>query len=123
LAVPIKIGDEVIGVLGTYKPGSDGEWTPQEVALVEDITEQLALALDSARLYQDTRRRAAIEQLTGEVSTHMRETLDIETVLQTAVDEIYQALRLDELSIHLSSGTLENSGDGNTPETMLEQPR
>ena len=123
LAVPIKIGDEVIGVLDTYKPGSDGEWTPQEVALVEDITEQLALALDSARLYQDTRRRAAIEQLTGEVSTHMRETLDIETVLQTAVDEIYQALRLDELSIHLSSGTLENSGDGNTPETMLEQPR
>jgi hypothetical protein len=32
----------------------------------------------------------------------MRETLDIETVLRTAVDKIYQALGLDELEIYLA---------------------
>jgi GAF domain-containing protein len=102
LAVPIKVGDQIIGVLDTYKAAATGSWTQQEVALLEEITGQLGLALESARLYEDTQRRAARERLTGEVTARMRETLDIEAVLATAVDEIYRALGLDELTIYLS---------------------
>lgn len=102
LAVPIKVGDQIIGVLDTYKAAATGSWTQQEVALLEEITGQLGLALESARLYEDTQRRAARERLTGEVTARMRETLDIEDVLATAVDEIYRALGLDELTIYLS---------------------
>jgi GAF domain-containing protein len=46
------------------------------------VAGQLGLALESARLYQDTQRRAAQEQLVGEVTSRMRETLDVEKVLQ-----------------------------------------
>lgn len=101
LATPIKVRDQVIGVLDAHKLADAGEWTPEQVALLETLTEQLSLAVESARLYQDTQRRAARERLIGEVVTRMRETLDVETVLKTAVNEMYQALGLDEIVIRL----------------------
>jgi len=49
---------------------------------METLADQLSTALDSARLYQDTQRRAVQEQLVGEITTRMRESLDMETVLK-----------------------------------------
>jgi GAF domain-containing protein len=102
LAIPIKVRDQVVGVLDTYKPGAAGAWTQKEVTLLEAITEQVGVALESARLYQDSQRRAARERLIGEVTGRMRETLDLESVLATAAQEIRQALDLPEVMIRLS---------------------
>ncbi len=101
LAVPVKVRGEVIGVIDFSKPGEDTVWTSEEVALLESLTEQLGVALESARLYQDTQRRAAQEQLVGQVTRRMRESLDIEQVLQTATEQVFQALGLDEVVIQL----------------------
>ncbi len=59
------------------------------------------MALESARLYGDTQRRAARERLVSQVSTQVRETLDIRTVLETAVNELYEQLSLEKVAIHL----------------------
>jgi GAF domain-containing protein len=101
LAIPLKLRGQVVGVLGFRKGESGERWTTEAVTLLETLAEQLSLALESARLYQDTQRRAEYERLTGEVTARMRETLDVETVLKTAVDEMYQALGLDEIVIRL----------------------
>lgn len=103
LSVPIKIRENAIGVVEAFKPHTSGDWSAREMDLVERLTEELSLALESARLFRDAQRRAAREQLIGEASSRMRETLDIETVLRTAVDELYQKLGLDEVTICLSS--------------------
>jgi GAF domain-containing protein len=101
VAIPLKVRDHTLGVVGLRKPDGAGEWTAEEIALMETLTEQLGVALESARLYQDTQRRAERERMTGEVMARMRETLDVETVLKTAVDEMYQVLGLDEIVIRL----------------------
>jgi len=101
VAVPIKIRDRVAGVVRLRKPDLAGAWTPEEIALMETLADQLGVALESARLYQDTQRRAAQERLLGEVTARMRETLDMDTVLQTAVHEISQALGLAALDLRL----------------------
>jgi GAF domain-containing protein/HAMP domain-containing protein len=102
LSIPIKVGDDVIGTLDTYKPGEAGRWMREEIDMMQEIVAQLALALDSARLHQSTRTRVYREQLTAQITARMRETLDVETVLRTAVDEIYEALDLSDLAIYLS---------------------
>lgn len=104
LAVPIKVRGEVIGMLDTHRPAQEGDWSAQEVALLETIADQLGTTLESARLYQDSQRRAVQERLVGEVTSRMRETLDVERVLQTAVQEIGRALDLDDLTIQLDIG-------------------
>jgi len=101
LAVPIKVRGEVIGVLDTQRPAEEGTWSAQEVALLEAIADQLGTALESARLYDSTQRRAAQERLIGEVTARMRETLDVEAVVKTAADEIYRVLELDEVVVRL----------------------
>jgi GAF domain-containing protein len=104
LATPIKVRGRVIGVIDARKPGDAGEWTAEETMLLETLTEQLSVALESARLYQDTQRRAARERLTSQVTARVRETLDVDTVLQTAVREIGAALGLHDVTIQLEMG-------------------
>jgi GAF domain-containing protein/HAMP domain-containing protein len=101
LVAPIMLRGQPIGALGFR--GEGRQWSDDDIALAEAIAEQLALAADNLRLLDETQRRAAHERLTGEVTARMRETLDMETVLKTAVDEMYQALGLDEIVIRLAT--------------------
>jgi GAF domain-containing protein/HAMP domain-containing protein len=107
VAVPIKVRDQIVGVMSGRKPGGAGQWTQEEIALLQTWTEQLATALESARLYQDTQRRAAREQLTGAITAKMRESLDMQRVLQTAADEMFQAFGLEEVAIHLAADDMD----------------
>ena len=104
LAVPVRVRDEVVGALSFRKGGDDATWSADEVELLEELTDQLGVALESARLYQDTQRRAARERLSGEVAARVRETLDIDNVLQTAVREMRGILNLEEVEIRIGSG-------------------
>lgn len=101
LAVPIQVRGQVIGMIEARKP--QGAWARDEIALVETLTEQLGVALESARLYQDTQRRAMREQLVGEVATRVRESLDIESVLKTAAEQIRQSLGMQQVTVQLAS--------------------
>jgi GAF domain-containing protein len=101
LAIPIKVHDQVIGVIDGLKPHG-AAWTQDEIALLQTMTDRLSTALESARLYQDTQRRAVQERLMGEITTRMRESLDIETVLKTAVNEMRQALGLEGVIVQLA---------------------
>jgi GAF domain-containing protein/HAMP domain-containing protein len=101
LDIPIIIHDQVIGTIRARKPKGAGQWTGEETGLVQALAEQLSIALESARLYRDTQRRAARERLLGEATGRIRETLDMETVLRTAVDQVQQALGLDRIVIRL----------------------
>ena len=92
LAVPIRVRGQVVGVLDTYKPKDAGQWTPDEIAILELITEQLGASLESARLYQDTQRRAVRERLTREITDELRRATSAEGVVQAAVDELFRVL-------------------------------
>ncbi len=72
LVLPIKIRDQVQGVIKLCKPGSSDPWTKEEIDLVETLTERLGSAVESARLYEETRRRAERERLTSEIIAKMR---------------------------------------------------
>ncbi|HQE91225.1 MAG TPA: GAF domain-containing protein [Anaerolineae bacterium] len=102
VAIPIKVRDQVIGVVDGCKPDGS-EWTQEEIDMLSALTEQLNVALESARLYQDTQRRATRERMIGEVTGRIRETLNVEAVLKTAVDEIRQALQLERLVVRLGT--------------------
>ncbi|MBN1934462.1 MAG: GAF domain-containing protein [Anaerolineae bacterium] len=119
LAVPLKVRDQVIGVLNLRRALPDKVWTEEENALVESLAEQLGVALESARLYQDTQRRAAQEQLSAQVTARMRESLDVETVLKTAVNEMRQALGLESVAVQLARPETA----GNTDESLAEEER
>jgi len=110
LFLPIPVREAQIGVItfsrelpeSHSRRGEAPGWSREEIELLQSIVEQLGVALDSARLYQDTQRLAYREQVTGEVTARIRQTLDIQTVLRTAVEEIQRTLGLPEVVISLA---------------------
>jgi len=99
MAIPIRLRNITLGVINL---NIEGDVIPEEmVNLVDEIADHLALALENARLLATTQQRAAQEQLIGGISTRMRETLDVDTVLKTAVQEIRGALELHDIVIQL----------------------
>jgi GAF domain-containing protein len=101
LAVPVKLRDQVIGVLDLRFEGQSV--SPEMISLIEQVAERLALSLESARLLRTTQQNAAYQQLLGQVTTRIRRTLDVETVLKTAADQVRQVMGLPEVVIHLKS--------------------
>ncbi len=101
LKLPIKVRDSVIGELVSKKSKAEGNWHPEEINLLESVTEQLGIALESARLYEEIQRRAAFEKISREVTTQMRQSLDIDTVLRIAAGEFKRVLNLSEVEIRM----------------------
>jgi hypothetical protein len=103
MALPILLHGEPIGAVGLLRRG-EAEWTEEEVTLAEGIMDQLAQTIESLRLLDETQRQAAREQLTSEFATRIRETLDMETILQTAVRELGETIGLAEVEVRMMSG-------------------
>ncbi len=99
LAVPVRLREQIIGALNVRF--EDEHVPPEMISLVEQVAEQLALSLENARLYEDTRQRAAQERLVGEVMAQVRETLDLERMVRTAVEELRGRLGLERLVVRL----------------------
>lgn len=120
LSVPLRVRDQVIGVLDAHKGPSAGGWSEEELALLQTLAEQLGVALESARLYQDTQRLAAREQLIGEVTGRIRQTLDVDTVLRAAAHEMRQILDLAEVELRILGGEQASGESGKAVSEPLE---
>jgi GAF domain-containing protein/HAMP domain-containing protein len=93
VVVPLKVRGQVVGVLSFEKDEAGGVlWTSEEIGLLETLVDQLGQALESARLYQDTQRRAARERLTREITDELRRATSAESIVQTAVDSLFRVL-------------------------------
>jgi PAS domain S-box-containing protein len=101
LAMPITLRGETIGILGVEAQASDRRWTAEDRALMEAVGEQLAQALEGARLFADTQRRAERERLISEISAQIRASTDVRDILETAAVQLGQALGTSRASIRL----------------------
>jgi len=103
VAIPIKERDHILGVLRLRKPDSES-WTPEELALAETLAQQLYLALENARLFQETQRRAVRERLASEITAKIRLSNDPQVILETAVQELRQALKIQADQARIQPG-------------------
>ena len=67
--------------------------------VIQAVTERLGLALDNARLFEETSTRASRERLVTEITTKIRGTNDPQEMIKTAVDELQRALGVTRVEI------------------------
>jgi GAF domain-containing protein/CHASE3 domain sensor protein len=101
LAVPITLRGQPIGVLGFTKGGEGQQWSKDDIALAEALSEQFVLAADNVRLLDETQRRAARERLTREITDKMRRASSVEDIVQSAVDELHKVLGTSRTFVRL----------------------
>lgn len=102
-AVPLTVGDEWLGYTVVLTKTLHA-FTASEMRLYGSVHDQAATALRSLQLYQEAQRRARREELIREITSKMRGTPDLDTILNTAVQELGKALGVSRAFVRLSTG-------------------
>jgi GAF domain-containing protein len=101
LEIPLLVRGQKIGKITLTRKSDNPEWTQQEQTVAEDVALQTALALDNARLIEQTQKRAERELEISSIANKVRETLDVQAILRTSAREIQRALNLEEAEVRL----------------------
>jgi len=102
LVTPLKLRGQIIGTLAVHETRQSRPWTSDEIALAENIAEQVSLTIENLRLMDETQRRAARERLVGEISSQVQRASDMESLMRVATEELNQALGGSRAYMHLS---------------------
>ncbi len=113
LAVPVKLRDQVIGIIHIESSENGKKWTEEEITLVQAISERAALALENARLFENATRRAEQEETIARITTKIGSSSDFNRILQTTIQELGQALGASRTFIQLAPPA-ENSNETTT---------
>ncbi len=100
VAVPISIGDKVLGVLDVQHNLAGGV-TSDDVEMLETIASQVAIAIQNARSYSEARQRMEHETLIRSIGRKIQGTTTIENALKVVVQELGSALGTKETRIIL----------------------
>jgi signal transduction histidine kinase/CheY-like chemotaxis protein len=101
LAAPIKLRDQVIGVLNLQETDEERKWTDDEIALVQAVSDQVALALENARLFADTQRRAEQVSTINRIGLSISSDLDLGGVLNALFEQIRRILDVGSFYVAL----------------------
>jgi sigma-B regulation protein RsbU (phosphoserine phosphatase) len=94
ISVPLLRGGEVIGALEAVNK-EDGNFTGADLEMLTDLAEQVAIALDNARLYERVRREVREKELLYEVGQRISSSLDLEEVLDLILDCLGEVVAFD----------------------------
>jgi nitrate/nitrite-specific signal transduction histidine kinase len=91
VAVPILVAGQVVGVLDVQHKLAGG-LTPADAELLQSIANQVGIALQNARAYEQTQRQARRETLINTIGQRLQKATSVEAVLEIAAHELSEAL-------------------------------
>ncbi|HSK66464.1 MAG TPA: GAF domain-containing protein, partial [Anaerolineales bacterium] len=98
MEVPINLRDQV---LGEIKLEGRRDWTMEQQSLVDAVAKQAAIALENARLVNESRQVAVRERMLAEINSRIWSAATIDGVLQTVVKELGRRLDASHATIEL----------------------
>jgi phosphoserine phosphatase RsbU/P len=98
VAIPLKIEDRVLGVLDVQS-NKKAAFHPNDLLILHALADNIARAVDSARLYGEMRRRADQLALVSEVSKSVTSTLDLSQLMRDAASLIHDKFGYPHVSL------------------------
>jgi GAF domain-containing protein len=105
LAVPVKFRDRIIGIIHIEATETTRKWTEDEITVVQSISERAAFALENARLFEETSRRAKQEETIARITSQIGSSTDFNRILQTTIEELGRTLGATRTFIQLETPT------------------
>jgi len=103
LGVPMLVGDQLLGVIVAQDHQRERRFSEDDLGLLSTVAGQMATAIQNTRLLEQVQRSARRERLIHEISSKVRQSPDIETVLETTAREVGRALNAARTSVHLGT--------------------
>ncbi|HEY9666130.1 MAG TPA: GAF domain-containing protein [Coleofasciculaceae cyanobacterium] len=114
LVVPIVQEEELWGLLVAQQCSQTRQWQPLEIDLLKSLATQAAIAIQKSELYEQAqaelaqrqqaeavlRQQFLKERLMAQIAQRIRQSLNLEEILNTTVAEVRQFLACDRVLIY-----------------------
>jgi len=88
LYIPLKIKNNPIGAVEIYESHHTRKFVDDEISLCQDIAQNAAIALENARLFQETQQRLEEKSILHNAATAISSALDINEVLSKIAEQM-----------------------------------
>ncbi len=101
LETAISLRGEVIGRLGIDAPQPIRDWSEDDRLVLDAVADEVANALEQARLLEEIHRRAAQLRIAAEIARDATALLDVDTLLARAISLVRDRFGFHHVSIFL----------------------
>ncbi len=108
ISASILLRGQKIGNISIAKKG-EGKWSKLDESLLDEVASQVGLAVDNIRLLEEATQRARQEEAIGKLASRFSQSLDLDTLLQTAARELGQVPDVSEVSVFIGELSEETS--------------
>jgi GAF domain-containing protein len=106
---------EAIGSFNVADADANRRWQEEELNMLQTIAGEVALAIDNARLIEQTQRTAQRERDIAAAADKIHRSIDLDAILQTAVEEVMRIAGTTEVAIQLGRPVAPLSDDPHQP--------
>ncbi len=100
MALPLKVRGRVIGALDVQST-KEAAFSAEDIATLQTMADQLAIAIENARLYEEERRRAEELATLNAITKTVSRSLDLDTILDEALSKVFEVIEADAGGIYL----------------------
>lgn len=121
MTVPMTMLSQVVGTL-TVRSESDQLYPSEDVEFITRVANQLAGALQSARMYGRQQKEAEIKRSLAAISVAVSEDLELQRVFQRVSDELAVLVKYDHLTLSSAHSNDEEQWETFTIGVEIEVP-
>jgi diguanylate cyclase (GGDEF)-like protein/excisionase family DNA binding protein len=115
--LPLIVKDRVIGTVELVESGAERTFTQTELDTAAAICHAAALAIDNAALFARQQQTTRETQLLNDIAARTAASLDLEEVVEAAIDELRQLIAFDNWGVLLLEGDTVGRVIASRPET------
>jgi GAF domain-containing protein/HAMP domain-containing protein len=102
--IPMSARGELLGIIMLNVSDPERRFGDDDLRLMDQISLQITTAIDVARVFEQIERRAQRERQISEITSKVRSSTNVDVILQTAVQELAEALDIPKGTIKLRGG-------------------
>jgi len=99
--IPLMSRGELLGVIMMNISDPERHFGEDDLLLMDQISLQITTAIEVARVFERIERRAQRERQISEITSKVRSSTNVDIILQTAVQELAEALDVPKGTINL----------------------
>jgi len=101
LMLPLVVGEQVIGLVELDESEREREFTAAEIRLCQALADQVAMAIQNARLYEAEQRRRRDAEALRETALALTSALDRNRVVERILTQLQEVVPYDSASVQL----------------------
>ncbi len=102
LIIPIIYRGKISGIVTVNRSAEEPNFQPHDIELLTAMTGVIAATIENARNIELTQRHAEEERTLNQIGSKLSGTLDFDSVLKIAIQELGQMPEVAEVAIHIS---------------------